>query len=568
MSNETFDFSDENESPEPKAKKTSKWWFISPVLTLWGFGGVQLFLLRDIPLLLFLVPLVFLIEYPMARWGDRKGAPWRITLWILFLTAAVYALVMYVIPPFSISRETTYLTEPRATERFGIDYLKAIEERSAPKVASEDNGFRLLLEKLGRPFVHFDDEHWTILCEKLDLPLEIEPVATFTDWYKFTKSLPEEEQNRVKDIFSLPPPRYSAEARAVVRRWLDENGAAIELFVQALDKPVFYAPPIGTTDLLSARLILEDRSREMARSLQIRLLYHLSEGDADAAWADLRLLYRLEQLHRPHVWNLLTMMTGNAVFGVADSSSLALLRHGKLTPEQIRELRRELDEYQVPNSDEEIRRMMLGERFTVLDAIQRFADGVFSVDDDAEPPGEFKRRQFRFVRFGPVMQSYNRYFDDIDRRGVVAIRERMAKRENKRGFNIPDFLGQFAWYGQVRVIPKLIGEIMMDLMVHDHYTGSCDTRKANIALNRLAFALELYRLDSVQHGEQNYPESLETLVPKYLEEIPVDPFAADGTAIHYRLENGRCIFYSIGPDGVDQQDAEKSDDIRRRLPPE
>ena len=57
-------------------------------------------------------------------------------------------------------------------------------------------------------------------------------------------------------------------------------------------------------------------------------------------------------------------------------------------------------------------------------------------------------------------------------------------------------------------------------------------------------ALELY------HREQSeYPESLDTLVPSFLTEVPIDRIT--GTPVHYRLVDGQPLVYSVGADRKD-----------------
>jgi hypothetical protein len=62
---------------------------------------------------------------------------------------------------------------------------------------------------------------------------------------------------------------------------------------------------------------------------------------------------------------------------------------------------------------------------------------------------------------------------------------------------------------------------------------------------RVACALERYRL---VHGQ--FPESLDTLVPQFLAELPRD--AAAGEPFRYRrTDDGRFLLYARGADGVD-----------------
>jgi hypothetical protein len=66
--------------------------------------------------------------------------------------------------------------------------------------------------------------------------------------------------------------------------------------------------------------------------------------------------------------------------------------------------------------------------------------------------------------------------------------------------------------------------------------------QADIHLARVACALERYSL-----AENEYPERLEELVPRFLPEVPIDP--VNGQPLHYRRsEDGRYVLYSIGSD--------------------
>jgi hypothetical protein len=57
---------------------------------------------------------------------------------------------------------------------------------------------------------------------------------------------------------------------------------------------------------------------------------------------------------------------------------------------------------------------------------------------------------------------------------------------------------------------------------------------------RVAIALERYRL---AHGR--YPDSLDALVPRFMEKIPHD--IINGQPLHYRLtEDGQFVLYSVG----------------------
>jgi hypothetical protein len=60
----------------------------------------------------------------------------------------------------------------------------------------------------------------------------------------------------------------------------------------------------------------------------------------------------------------------------------------------------------------------------------------------------------------------------------------------------------------------------------------------------VAMALERYRRD-----HKDWPSSLQSLAPLYMEKVPLDPF--DGNPLRYRRFNEGVVIYSVGVDGVD-----------------
>jgi hypothetical protein len=65
-------------------------------------------------------------------------------------------------------------------------------------------------------------------------------------------------------------------------------------------------------------------------------------------------------------------------------------------------------------------------------------------------------------------------------------------------------------------------------------------------------AIERYRL-----ATGKVPDSLEELVPKYLEAVPIDPFDPDEKPLRYVKIKKGYIIYSIGEDGTDNNGTEK-----------
>jgi hypothetical protein len=71
-------------------------------------------------------------------------------------------------------------------------------------------------------------------------------------------------------------------------------------------------------------------------------------------------------------------------------------------------------------------------------------------------------------------------------------------------------------------------------------------------LARAALAVERYRL-----ATGALPAALDTLVPQYLKEVPLDPF--DGRPIRYTLQTSGYVLHSVDADGQDNGGKEKTD---------
>jgi len=572
-------------------KKKTKWYWnaLSYIALLWLFGGVNTLLLQDIPLLLFLLGVGFALVYPQEFLlskekpplisGRRLLAGLGALAWTLFVLAVTFVLIMFVIPPFGISPQTTYLTEPRATKFYGIDYQSVIERELDPGVPPEDNGFRLLTETFGRPFfgAYSKDEHWHHLCRYLDLPTDIEPALTFTAWWKYESTLEPEEREIAKSFlvyWTQISQTLPEEAIPIVQRWLDENDAALDVFIIAAQKPVLYVPPVFNGVLIAALLPCEDVCREMVKSLQIRVRYRLAIGEIDKAWDDVLAMYRISELHRRGVWNIISSLVNTGMVGSTNQVAELVLLHSDWTAEEILRRAEEIMPFPQPWREEEIRLILRNDRFIALDALAHVANGaddfgVFSSSDSQCCPRPDADSWFgpintmRFARLGIVMESVNQRFDEFEQwyfcDDQVLVYE-IAK------FDLYDFLKTVAWYGYCGVLPRSIGPTLIDLLCPgvETWRASHKRLEADVSLMRLLFALEAYHRDK---GE--YPEVLDDLLGHYIDEMPLDPFS--GESFRYVWEESGYLLYSVGPNGIDEDgrgynDMPKGDDIRRRVP--
>lgn len=569
----------EKQDIDAKKPKKTKWYWSVPgfVTALWMLGGINMLLLRDIPLLLFAGAIAVPFFFPISAWLGRPKRRWVDGLWYF----GAIILVLFVIPPFSISRQTTCLTQPRSEKYYGIDYSAVIEKRLEPGIPAEDNGFRLLTRTLGRPLFRdpLKDRHWDRLCRYLDLPTEIEPVSAFVDWNIFVKNLePEEDRIIEKTVCEDHRLPWPDEKLPVVRRWTDENETALDLFVAASKMPVLYVPPMFEDNLASTILVNDDTCRRMAEGLQVRVRYRISTGETENAWDDVLAIYRLREHHRRATWCLISLLVNGSIQGTANLAAESVLIHADWSPGEIRRRADEIAPFLQPLREDEVKVLLLNERFTALDFIQGIANGnydFFDRDDQEEPRDERsldrlqRKVKMRFCRMGKVMIGMNKRFDEIEQQFFD---DSPIESSERKSLDLSGICKTFARYGQFGMVPIVMGQVMESLLIPSFESPriSLKSRRAEIELTRLRFALEAW----CRGHEGHYPADLSDLQGDIMGEIPTDPFSKESFRYVVKpTEDDRSGFllYSVGPNGLDEEgriwdDTPRGDDIRRRAP--
>ncbi len=133
----------------------------------------------------------------------------------------------------------------------------------------------------------------------------------------------------------------------------------------------------------------------------------------------------------------------------------------------------------------------------------------------------------------------------IQSRGIIDILDHMEATIEAAGLPGPQQAARF------REIEDRLHELSMPHLVTQLIApavariGELDLRgQARMDLARTALAIERCRL-----ATGKVPERLDDLVPKYLEQVPIDPF--DGRPIRYRRTEPGYVLYSVKEDGED-----------------
>jgi hypothetical protein len=298
-------------------------------------------------------------------------------------------------------------------------------------------------------------------------------------------------------------------------------------------------------DTLIAILLPDVQScRNFARELQVRVTERLGKGDVDGAWHDVMSMFYLSRKHFINDPIVVTNLVGIAVEGAGFESAKLVLQHGNPTVEQLERFANDLESLS--------RTMILkaeldrcGFLYAMLKNCSKDKRNFFAslhMISDLSSDGSSNNRRYWFwptvvsavflpidrniagKRIAENLQAERRITDDsawnispiVAKRGAAA--REQALTENARRT-------QFPW-GLLRVpLIRTRSQLFADYLV-DQFTPALQT--AQNALNRTNTQFDLLRmmvaLERYKSAHQEYPETLDALIPKYLEEVPLDPF--------------------------------------------
>ncbi|MDY0167373.1 MAG: DUF1559 domain-containing protein, partial [Thermoguttaceae bacterium] len=289
-----------------------------------------------------------------------------------------------------ISKETTYITEPLKSDGKQVDYFAALRQATyPPNIATDDNGYRLIIEHLGKAPDTTPSEFASI-CGQLGLDAAaIRPAKKYQAPDDFLRAYAEGPEFDKSLLKALPRDRRSSEEvpemlesklawpwtlneLPMMAAWLEENGPALDLIGEAVRKLIFHMPLAlqSEGELLSCESWREMlRMRAFGQGLSVRANYRIAAGDLDGAIDDVVACNRLGR-HVGRGTFHTDLLAGISLEGTAQSIGIAGSLEHPLTKERLERLLAELDCLPPPGT---LRDKALAERFSGLDAIQGFA---------------------------------------------------------------------------------------------------------------------------------------------------------------------------------------------------
>ena len=348
---------------------------------------------------------------------SRRNIAIGITL--LALVATVWYFCLYA-EPLRISPKTTYITAPLMSDGKRVDYFRAMEEKFyPPEMRTDGNGYRMLVRAIGDPnkYSEFGQSMFTMhdldaepfrlqVYEKLGLDstmpptLKLESALTFLE--RYIKEHPEEDK-QTQQRLGKP---WTFDDLPMLKDWLDENEAGIDLLVEAVHKPVFYAPMVRKSEdeLLVTRSGAQ-AFREFARTIQARAMYRIGIGNIDGAIDDVIAAYRLAR-HVGKYGTLVDYLVGIALEGMAVSIPVG---GNPSAPPSQEQLQRLFDTIRALPPSQKLEDCLEAERLSVLSILQEYALGK-KVDMFALPESGL---WCAGVDWNFVFREMNNVFDSI-----------------------------------------------------------------------------------------------------------------------------------------------------------
>lgn len=464
------------------------------------------------------------------------------------------------------------LRNPPVQEDGTIDFVAIYNKLRSVGVTHENNATLVFLAIAGKEGL--DDAYRNALLRTLKVE-KLKEGPAFVSFDAFCERLPRAEaieaRRQADAVRELP---WKRDAYPLVARWIAENAAALDWVMDELPKrDRFYAPALvdeGETLLFVVReeLIF---FRRVAEALMFRAMNRIADGDFEAAAHHARIIH--------HIAHLIGQDRGNSLPLHLSVQRYSLSIYQKIAEDErlsAATARRFIAEVSQQSPFEgSWRSIDFGERLAMLDLVQRMSQGLNLLDDRT---GEAFAN---LVRVKPIDSSVAcaRWHEVYDR--VADVRRADDWRTAKVREHAYD-----AWRKSMHDLEQTYDERLIDLVnveFSDRVTYTHAVMDvmisylAPIALYEVEFRPEAHRrvvlaalATAAYHDDhQRFPETLDDLVPAYLEAVLIDPFTEHPLVYHAEAEV--ALIYSVGPNERDDGGVwkmagrDRPDDVAARL---
>ncbi len=450
-----------------------------------------------------------------------------------------------------ISPETTVIDSP-LREDGTPDYAAYLNEQWADGVTPEENAVVDLLRAFGPGIINEGTRE--AYFEQLGIPIPPVEGDYYVDFLEFmTQNRPGWNMTPIDYNPLIEMQRHartrpwSPEKFPEIAKWIQAKEQHLEAMLTATSKPRYFSPMIPPNDrgLIEAVLPTIQESSTAARLIVTNAMFVIQQGNIDRALELTLACHRLSRLISEHPTTI-GQFVAHKVSAMAARCDEQIILSGRLSAEQAVAYRQQLDS--LPPFQPMAEVIDQGERFLALDALIAMSAGRVG-DDLVEHP---QLLQWAFDP-NPMLFQFNNAFDETT--AAFKLPDRLERTrvlnaiDNRRSrFTRPSagrLLVSFVT-GTRRALSDATSGQLLAFLTPATKNGALSEDRGEVhnQLIDLGYALAIHRAEI-----GSFPETLDTLVPKDLDAIPIDPFS--GNEIRYQLTETGFLLWSIGHDQID-----------------
>lgn len=480
-------------------------------------------------------------------------------LWYLWPVALVP-------PKFTLSRETTFFTQPLDEEGY-VNYQQAFNEKLSQGVTPENNAMVLLVKAIGphpERSASLADEFYQRLGIPR-LPDEGNYLVTINDYSRKQQwsdaASPEVVDDWMKDATQRP---WKKEEFPRLAEWLERNQEPLRLIREAAQRQRYYAPlvfspnlPATQKTLLAVLLPYTQKTRESAQMLIVRSMHAMARKEYQAAWEDFHAVLRLASMIAQGP-TMIETMVANAMHVHVMERLPALLEATDVPLALIQQVQRDLQA--LPAMPSLADKLSNSERCMALDVFLMINRYGASFLDSLSGNGEFqpssKRaiNRLRQANWDAPLKRVNSWFDRL----ANYARAKSRREQNTLGMTMQVEMIQMrqrlretreSWGSFFRSSDEEV-DLLADTVIATLTPAlqkvqlSADKAEQYRRLGLIAVRLALH-----QRTRGSYPKSLSELAPPLDATVLTDVFS--DLPVLYRLTDKGYLLYSVGRDQGD-----------------
>lgn len=473
---------------------------------------------------------------------------------------------------YPIAKETTVVTEPLNADG-SVDFAGWIDAEQRRGVVLDQNANAALRRLLGSRDV--SQQHRAEYYRKLGLPEPPDPVSLLFNQGDVINLRGDAARAELQSAVVWP---WKPEDLPVAYEWIDRNTNLLTEVRAAAALPQYYSPVHPSGGRLSMMLLPDTQSiRSFARLLIADAMLSLGTGQEGTALEDLLACHRLAG-HVGNGWTLVENLVSFAISNMTSEAEAVYLNRARPNAAKMRFWRRRLTTVRQPCAVwQTIDRF---ERLIVIDVVVAIERGddiepLLRSSGQSMPPATraafVLRRKHPEVDFGSVLIELNRRYDRIAkvlREEAPASRSENARelearsRESRRKV-------QETTAAELLASEENVAKYITELVYGGFGPAIRAARSAELRTQARRAVVNVGWSLSAYYADHNaWPDSLQDLVPRYIEKLPLDPF--NKQPLRFSAQQQRCRVYSVGPnlkdDGGEKMPANpKSPDIVLQL---